>query len=61
MVSSAECRLDFTAHLFKGSFSRAQTVRLRREWGDTKRISLWKRKPLMVQKSRGLVEDYEFL
>ena len=61
MVSPAECRLDFTAHLFKGSFSRAQTVQLRREWGDTKRISLWKRKPLMVQKSRGLVEDYEFL
>ena len=50
-----------TAHLFKESFSRAQTVQLRREWGGTKRISLWKRKPLMVQKSRELVEDFEFL
>ena len=50
-----------TGQLFKGSFSRAQTVQLRREWRGTKRISLWKRKPLMVQKSRGLVEDYEFL
>ena len=47
--------------LFKGSFSRAQTVQLRRGWEGTKRISLWKRKPLTVKKSRGLVEDYEFL
>ena len=50
-----------TGHLFKESFGRAQTVQLRREWGGTKRISLWKTKPQMAQKSRGLVEDYEFL
>lgn len=61
MVSSAECRLDFSGHLFKESFGKAQTVYLRREWGGTKRISLWKTKPLMAQKSRGLAEDYEFL